>query len=332
MRELTIAQALNEALRQEMARDDRIFVIGEDIAHYGGTFKVTDGLLAEFGPRRIVGAPISENAIVGTAVGSALAGMRPVAEIMFSDFMTCGMDQTINYAAMSTYACGGQIRLPLVIRTTTGHHGGPQHSKTLEAWIAHVPGFKVVFPSTPYDAKGLLRSAIHDDNPVMMFESRHMYGRKGPVPEEPYDVPIGQADLKREGDALTIVTYGFMAAHALEAAEMLARDGIAVEIVDLRTLSPLDTRTVFRSVRKTGRLLIVHDAWRNCGLGAEIASTVYEEMFGELSQPIQRLAHLDVPHPYSPALEDVVRPNRDKIAAAVRNMLGANVAGAMPGS
>jgi len=330
VRELTISEALNEALREEMARDEKVFVVGEDIAQYGGTFNVTRGLLDEFGPGRVVGTPVSENAIVGMAVGAALAGMRPVAEIMFSDFMTCGMDQLINYAAMSTYAGGGRVRVPLVVRTTTGHHGGPQHSKTLETWVTHVPGFKVVFPSTPYDAKGLLKAAIRDDNPVMMFESRHMYGRKGPVPEAPYDVPIGRAEVRRDGDALTVVTYGFMAAHTLDAAAELSRDGIEVEVIDLRTLAPLDTGTVFRSVRKTGRLLVVHDAWRSCGLGAELAATVYEEMYGELRQPVQRLAHLDVPHPYSPVLEDVVRPNRNKIVAAVRNMLGANVGAATP--
>ncbi len=324
MREMTISAAMNEALREEMTHDQGIFVIGEDIGHFGGTFDVTLNLQAEFGPRRIVSTPVSENAIVGVAVGAALAGMRPVAEIMFCDFMACGMDQIINYAAMSTYACGGRVRLPLVIRTTTGHHGGPQHSKSLEAWITHVPGIKVVFPATPYDAKGLLKAALRDDNPVMIFESRHLYFETGPVPAEDYVVRIGEADIKREGADLSIVTYGYMVGHALGAAADLEDEGIDVDVVDLRTLAPLDMDRILASVGKTGRLLVVHDAWRNCGLGAEIVARVYDEMYGELKGPIQRLAHLDVPHPYSPVLEDVVRPDREKIVAGVRNMLASN--------
>ena len=324
MRDMTISGAMNEALREEMARDEGVFVIGEDIGHFGGTFDVTKGLLEEFGPRRIISTPVAENAIVGVAVGAALAGMRPVAEIMFCDFMACGMDQTINYAAMSTYAGGGRVRLPLVIRTTTGHHGGPQHSKSLEAWITHVPGIKVVFPSTPHDAKGLLKTAIRDDNPVMVFESRHLYFDTGPVPEEEYFLTIGEADIKRQGADLTIVTYGFMVGHALRAAAELEAKGTDIEVVDLRTLAPLDMATVIGSVRKTGCLLVVHDAWRNCGIGAEITARVYEEMYGELKHPIQRLAHLDVPHPYSPVLENVVRPDQEKIVASVRNILGSN--------
>ncbi|MDP6352015.1 MAG: alpha-ketoacid dehydrogenase subunit beta [Alphaproteobacteria bacterium] len=326
MRTATISEAMNEALREEMTRDERVFVIGEDIGHFGGTFDVTKGLLAEFGRQRIVSTPVSENAIVGVGVGAALAGMRPIAEIMFCDFMTCAIDQTINFAALSTYAAGGKVRLPLVIRTTTGHHGGAQHSKSLEAWITHVPGVKVVFPTTSYDAKGLLKTAIRDDNPVMIFESRHLYLDAGPVPEDEYFVPIGAADIKREGTDLTIVTYGLMVAQALRAATDLAGEGIDTEIVDLRTLAPLDMECVLESVAKTGQLLIVHDAWRNCGLGAEIVAQVYEQMHGSLRQPIRRLAHVDVPHPYSPVLEDAVRPSQEKIFRTVRNMLGSNQA------
>lgn len=322
MREMTISEALNQALREEMLRDDKVFVIGEDIGHYGGTFDVTKGLLKEFGPERVISTPISENAIIGMAVGAALAGMRPVAEIMFCDFLTCGIDQTINFAAILTYAYGGLVKMPLVIRTTTGHHGGAQHSKSLEAWLTHIPGLKVVMPSTAYDAKGLLKSAIRDENPVVLFESRHLYGQKGLVPEEEYLIPIGQAEVKREGKDLTLLTYGFMMTHTLQAVASLENHGIDPEIVDLRTLSPLDMETIFRSARKTGRVLIIHEAFQNCGLGAEIATRIYSEMYGELKQPIERLAHLDVPHPYSPALEKVVRPNREKIVATVCKMMG----------
>ncbi len=331
-RELTISQALNEALREEMTRDPKVFVIGEDIGHYGGTFDVTKGLLEAFGPRRIINSPISENAIVGTAVGAALAGMRPIAEIMFCDWITCGMDQTVNFAAMLTYGYGGRVRVPLVIRTTTGHHGGPQHSKSLEVWFTHVPGLKVVFPSTPADAKGLLKTAIREDNPIVFFESRHMYGHRGPVPRGEHLVPIGEAAVRREGTDLTLLTFGFLTVDALDAAEALAADGISVEVVDLRTLSPLDVDTIVASARKTRRVLIVHEAWRNCGVGAEIAATLYEHLYGELRQPVERLAHLDVPHPYSPPLEEYVRPDREKIVGRARAMLGRNVDSSTAGS
>ncbi len=324
MREISISQAMNEALREEMMRDNGVFVIGEDIGHYGGTFNVTSGLLEEFGPRRIVSTGVSENAIMGVAVGAALAGMRPVAEFMFCDFMLCGMDQTINYAATGIYASGGKSRMPLVVRTTTGYHGGPVHSKHLEAWITHIPGYKVVFPTTPRDAKGLLKSAIRDDNPVMIFESRHLYELVGPVPSEEYFVEIGAAQVRREGADLTLVAYGLCVGLALHAAEELEAQNIDVEVVDLRTLAPLDMETVLSSVKKTGRLLIVHDGWQNCGLGAEIATQVYGETYGLLKQPIQRLAHADIPHPYSHALADEVRPTRDKITSNVKRMVRGN--------
>jgi pyruvate dehydrogenase E1 component beta subunit len=248
--------------------------------------------------------------------------MRPVAEIMFCDFLLCGIDQTINYAAVTTYAAGGNTHVPLVIRTTTGYHGGPVHSKHLEAWIAHVPGFKLVFPVTPHDAKGLLKAAIREDNPVMIFESRHLYETTGPVPEEDYTVEIGRAAVRREGQHLTLVTYGLCVSLALDAAATLSERGIDTEVIDLRTLSPLDMDTILASVNKTCRLLIVHDGWQNCGLGAEIATRVYGETFGNLKQPIQRLAHADVPHPYSHVLADTVRPTRAKIIEATVAMMG----------
>jgi pyruvate dehydrogenase E1 component beta subunit len=325
MRELTVAQALNEAFFEEMRRDSRVFVIGEDIAVYGGWGGVTKGLIDEFGPGRVINTPIAENAIVGAAVGAALVGMRPVAEIMFSDWLTCGMDQAVNFAAMLTYSYGN-VRLPLVIRTTTGHHGGSQHSKSLEAWVTHVPGLKVIMPSDAADAKGLLKAAIRDDNPVMFFENRHTYPLKSEVPTEDYVIPIGKAEVKREGRDITVIATGYMVPQSLQAADDLARDGISLEVVDPRTLAPLDTATLVRSARKTGRVLIVHEAWRNCGIGAEIAATLYEELYGDLRQPIERLAHLDVPHPYSPVLEDAVRPDRQKIAQTARNMVIGNSA------
>jgi pyruvate/2-oxoglutarate/acetoin dehydrogenase E1 component len=321
MKQLTTAQAINLAFFEEMRRDERVFAIGEDIVidGWGGC---TKGLFDAFGPRRVINTAISENAIVGAAVGAALLGRRPVAEIMFSDWLSCGMDQIVNFAATLTYSYGDQVRLPLVIRTTSGHHGGSQHSKSLEAWITHIPGLKVVMPSGARDAKGLLKAAIRDDNPVVYFENRHLYTIQEEVPEDvDYVVPIGKADVKREGRDITVIATGFMVQHALDAAKALAQQDIDVEVVDPRTLAPLDLPTLVRSARKTGRVLIVHDAWRNCGIGAEIAASLYEEIFGELHQPIQRLAHLDVPHPYSPPLEDVVRPNRDKIAETVRSMV-----------
>src|ERR1700687_834552 len=320
MAHLTVAEAINLAFFEEMRRDKRVFVIGEDIVidGWGGC---TKGLHDEFGSRRVINTAISENAIIGAAVGAALMGMRPVAEIMFSDWLSCGMDQTVNFAATLTYSYGSQVHLPLVVRTASGHHGGSQHSKSMEAWITHIPGLKVVMPSGARDAKGLLKAAIRDDNPVFYFENRHTYGIKEEVPEDDYIVPIGQADVKREGRDLTIIATGFMVHHALDAAKVLAQEGIDVEIIDPRTLVPLDLPALVRSARKTGRVLIVHDAWRNCGIGAEIAASLDEVLFGELHERIDSLAHLDVPHPYSPALEDAVRPNREKIAQTVRLMM-----------
>lgn len=321
MAQLTLAEAVNQALFEEMRRDERVFCIGEDIVidGWGGC---TKGLHDEFGPGRVINTPIAENAIVGAAVGAALVGRKPVAEIMFSDWLSCGMDQTVNFAAALTYSSAGQIRLPMVVRTTSGHHGGAQHSKSMEAWITHIPGLKVVMPSGAYDGKGLLKSAVRDGNPVFYFENRHLYHVREEVPEAEYLVPIGKAAVKRAGRDVTVIATGYQVWHAMRAAEALSADGIEVEVVDPRTLAPLDLDTLASSARKTGRVLIVHDAWRTCGIGAEIAASLYEAVFSDLAQPIERLAHLDVPHPYSPALEDVVRPNADKIAAAVRRMLG----------
>jgi pyruvate dehydrogenase E1 component beta subunit len=309
-----------------MRRDERVFCIGEDIVidGWGGC---TKGLHDEFGAGRVINTPIAENAIVGAAVGAALVGRRPVAEIMFSDWISCGMDQIVNFAAALTYSSAGQVQLPMVVRTTSGHHGGAQHSKSMEAWITHIPGLKVIMPSGARDAKGLMKSAIRDGNPVFYFENRHLYQVREEVPESDYLIPIGKAEVKRAGRDITVIATGYQIWHALRAAQTLAVEGIDVEIVDPRTLAPLDIETLATSARKTRRVLIVHDAWRTCGIGAEIAASLYEVVFGDLTQPIERLTHLDVPHPYSPVLEDVVRPNAEKIVQQVRKMMHGRHAG-----
>lgn len=322
MRELTISQALNEALREEMTRDQRVFVLGEDVAQYGGTFDVTKNLLEQFGPDRIVGTPISEGAIVGACVGSALGGMRPVGEIMFVDFLLCAMDQMVNYAATLPYAFGGNSRLPLTIRTTYGTHGGAQHSKSLEALLAHVPGIKLTMPVTPYDAKGLLKSAIRDENPVVQFENRHLYhSQVGGVPEGEYLVPIGKADIKRPGKDVTVVAIGRPVHYSLEAAKSLAQEGIDAEIIDPRTLVPIDMETILASVHKTRRVVVVHDSWRSFGFGAEIAARIYESAFRELDAPIARVTQEDFPTPYSITLGKEIKPDAEKIAEAVRRLV-----------
>lgn len=323
MRQLTISEAYREALHEEMSRDESVFVIGEDIGHYGGMFEVTKGLLKEFGPTRVIDTPISEGAIAGAAIGAAMAGMRPVAEIMYCDWLTLAMDQIVNFGAMLTYAYGGQIKIPVVIRTTVGSWTvGAQHAKSLEAWLIHVPGLKVVMPSTPADAKGLLKAAIRDDNPVVCVEHKMTYRETGPVPEGEYLVPIGIADVKRPGRDVTVIATGKMVLEALKAAAVLDREGVSAEVVDPRTLSPLDADTLVASARRTGRVLVVHEAWRQGGVGAEIAAVVGEQAFGALRQPVQRLAALDVPPPFSEVLEREVKPDAEKIVAAVRGMLG----------
>lgn len=328
MRRLTISKALNEGLREEMTRDDSVIVLGEDIGAYGGTFDVTEGLLDEFGPDRVYGTAISEAAIVGAGVGAALAGMRPVVEVMFDDFMTCGMDQLINNAAFLTYSFDGQVKMPLVVRTTTGTHGGSQHSKSLEAWFAHVPGLKVVMPVTPQDAKGLLKSAIRYDGPVVIMESRHLYRDEGPVPTEEYLTPIGKAEVTRPGSDVTIIGVGRSALQSLEAAETLAAEGIDAEVIDVRSVAPLDTETLLESLRRTRRALIVHEAWRSGGVGAEIASRLYELAFDEIETPIRRLGVPDVPMPYARNLVQAVSPGPEKIVAEVRVLMVGSRVGA----
>lgn len=324
MRELTYAQAINEALREEMRRDERVFCLGEDIGLIGGNFGVTKGLQKEFGEERAIDTPISEEAIMGASVGAALTGMRPVPEIMFSSFLGVCMEQIWNQVTKIRYMSGGQVSVPLVIRTVNslGRSGSAQHSERPEAMFMHMPGIKVVIPSTPYDAKGLLKTAIRDDNPVIFFEQAFLYHKvKGHVPEEDYTIPFGLADIKRPGKDVTIVTYSIMVHTSLAAAEILAKQGIEAEVIDLRTLSPLDMESVLASVGKTGRLVIAEDDCKTAGVGAEIAARVVEEAFDSLDAPIVRVATMDFPVPFSPPMEKYIMPNEGKIVKAVLGLL-----------
>jgi len=326
LRNVSYAAALNEALHEEMARDERVFILGEDVGPYASIFRTTRGLLEEFGRDRVRDTPISEAAIVGAAVGAALMGMRPVAEIMYSDFMTIATDQLVNHAAKLRYMHGSAVTVPMVVRTQggVGRSNAAQHSQSLETWFAHVPGLKVVVPSTPYDAKGLLKSAIRDDNPVVCVEHKALYAVRGEIPEDEYLVPIGKADVKREGRDATVVATSLMVPRALEAAGVLEAEGIEVEVVDPRTLAPLDEETILASVRKTGRAVVVYEACRRYGLGAEIASVIMEQAFDHLDAPVVRLGGLDVPVPYTFRLEQAVVPSAADIVDKVRNLVRRN--------
>jgi pyruvate/2-oxoglutarate/acetoin dehydrogenase E1 component len=323
MRTVTYREALKEALREEMQRDETVFLIGEDIAEYGGAYKVTDGLWREFGKERVRNTPISEAAIIGTTLGAAITGMRPVAELMYIDFTCVCMDQLINQAAKIRYMVGGQLEVPLVIRTQGGggRSSAAQHGQSLEAWFTHTPGLFVVMPSTPYDAKGLLKTAIRDNNPVMFIEHKMLYNEQGEIPDEEYTIPLGVADVKRKGGDLTIVATSRMVLFSLAAAEELAKEGIEAEVIDLRTLVPLDKEAILSSVRKTNRLLIVHEAVERGGFGAELAALVSREAFDYLDAPIERVAALPVPLPFAPIMENYVTPNKDKIANAARKLV-----------
>ena len=321
---MNIAQALNDAHIIEMERDPNIYVAGEDVGVYGGIFGVTGGLLDRFGSKRVRDTPITESAIVGTAVGAASAGLRPVIELMFVDFIGVAMDQLYNQAAKMKYMFGGKAKIPLVLRATCGAGMGAaaQHSQCLESWFMHVPGLKVVFPSTPYDAKGLLISSIRDDNPVVFLEHKMIYGVEGEVPEGEYTIPLGKADIKREGTDVTVVATGQMSHKALSAAEKLAGDGISVEVVDPRTLSPLDEETILDSVRKTHRLVIAHEEVKFAGSGAEIAAIAAEKAFDYLDAPILRVAAPFTPVPFSPALEMEFIPSEEKVIQAIKTVMG----------
>jgi pyruvate dehydrogenase E1 component beta subunit len=322
---LTYAEALNEALRLEMRRDPRVFVMGEDVAVWGGggVFGVTRGLLEEFGPQRVRDTPISEEAIAALAVGAAMAGMRPVAEFMYADFMTLAMEPIVNQAAKIRYMFGGKARVPVVFRAQEGAGRGnaAQHSQSLEAWFCHVPGLKVVTPSTPADAKGLLIAAIRDGNPVVFLEHKVLYTTKGPVPPGEYTVPLGVADCKREGRDVTCVGIHTMVHKALAAAEILAREGIELEVIDPRTLVPLDLDTIVASVRKTGRLIVTHEAVERAGFGAEIIAQVTSAAFDALDAPPVRVCGKNVPVPYSAPLEAAALPQVDDIVAAARKLV-----------
>ena len=321
MAEITYLQAIRDALWEEMERDENVFLLGEDIGVYGGAFKVTEGLMEHFGPRRVLDTPMAETAITGAAIGAALMGMRPVAEMQFADFISCTFDLLVNFAATNHYRWGASV--PIVIRAPSGGglRAGPFHSQNPEAWFAHTPGLKVVAPATPYDAKGLLKAAIRDDNPVIYFENKYLYRReKGEVPQEEYQVPIGVADVKRQGRDITLITYGAMLQESLAAAEELAGEGVDVEVVDLRSLKPFDRETVLASARKTGKIAIAHEAYRTCGMGGELAALISEHAFEWLDAPLVRITAPDTPVPYSPPLENAFRPNAAKIAQALRHL------------
>ncbi len=324
MPKMTFGAALNEALRLEMERDPNVYVVGEDVGAFGGCFGVTTGLLAKFGEKRVRDTPITESAIVGSAVGAAAAGLRPVAELMFVDFVGVALDQLFNQAAKMKYMFGGKARIPMVLRASCGAGIGAaaQHSQCLEAWFMHVPGLKVVMPSTPADAKGLLITAIRDDDPVVFLEHKILYGLEGEVPAGEYTIPLGKAEVKREGNDVTVVATAAMVHKALETAEKLAGEGISVEVVDPRSLYPLDTETILNSVRKTHRLVVVHEEVKFCGSGAEIAALVAEEAFDYLDAPILRVAAPFTPVPFSPALEKEFIPDTAKIVAAVKTVVG----------
>ena len=324
--QLVYRDALKAALREELARDERVFLLGEDIADpFGGSYKVTLGLSTEFGAARVRNTPISEAAIVGAAVGAALAGMRPVAEIMYVDFMTLALDMLVNQASMIRYMSGGQVTVPLVVRTQggAGRSSAAQHAKSLEAWFCHIPGLKVVMPSTAADAKGLLKAAIRDDNPVVFVEHKllTLQTEKEPVPVGDHVVPLGVADVKREGSDVTVVATGRMVQLSLEAADVLAGEGISVEVVDPRTLVPLDEETILRSVAKTHRAVVVYEAFERHGFGAEVAAMIAEQVFDELDAPVVRVAGANMHIPFAPKLEKLVIPNAESIAAAVRGTL-----------
>jgi 2-oxoisovalerate dehydrogenase E1 component beta subunit len=317
----TYLQAISDGLRQEMRRDQRVFVIGEDIGVYGGAFKVTQGFQEEFGQWRVIDAPLSETAIVAGCTGAAIMGMRPVAEMQFADFISCAWDHLVTVAAKQRYRAGTPVPITVRLPSGGGFSGGPFHSQNPESSFAHVPGLKIVCPATPADAKGLLASAIQDPNPVLYFEHKHLYRRiKDEVPDERYALPLGEARMHREGDDVTVVTWGAMVYTAAEAAQKLEEDGVSVEILDLRTLVPWDKQAVLRSVEKTSKALVLHEDTRTGGFGAEIVATIAEEAFEQLDAPVKRVTAPDTPVPYSPPLEKAFIPQVDDVAAGIREL------------
>ena len=320
---MSYRDALNQAMREEMRRDEKVFLIGEEVGYYQGAFKVSKGFVEEFGPTRVLDTPITEAGFTGLAIGAAMAGLHPIVELMTFNFGILAMDQIVNNAAKIRYMSGGQLSVPIVIRGpgSAAHQLGAQHSQSLEAWFAHVPGLKVIVPATPHDAKGLLKSAIRDPNPVIFIEAQLLYGTKGEVSDGDYTITIGHADVKRQGRDVTVVAYSKMLLLALEAAEELALEGIDVEVVDPRTLKPLDVDTIVTSVKKTGRLVVVEEGWRFAGMGAQIAESVYSAAFDYLDAPIARVTGEDVPIPYTRSLEDLAIPDRSRIVHAITTLV-----------
>lgn len=323
MPEMLYREALNHALRREMQRDPLVFIMGENIAERGGSFKVTDGLVKEFGPERVIDTPIAEASFTGMAVGAALVGTRPIVEILFVDFTTLVMDQIINQAAKYDFMSGGQGKVPMVLRTQGGAGNGlaAQHSQSLEALFYHIPGLKLVMPATPYDAYGLLVASIRDDDPVIFIEHKQLYMTKGEVPEEDYVIPLGQAEVKHEGDDVTLITYSHMTIKCLEAAELLDKEGVSVEVVDLRSLKPLDTDTILASARKTGRVIVAHEACKRGGIGGDIAAMIMEEAYDDLDGPVLRICGLDTPIPYNLELEKACVPGVEQIIEGVLKLV-----------
>jgi pyruvate dehydrogenase E1 component beta subunit len=323
---ITFGEAIREALAEELRRDERVFIIGEDVGEAGTPFKVLSGLIDEFGPERIIDSPISEPGITGMGVGAAMTGMRPVVDIMFGDFATLIMDQMVNQAAKTHYMSGGKLNVPLVLRTTmgAGRRSAAQHSQSLHAWLSHIPGLKVALPATPYDAKGLMKTAIRDENPVVIFEDKMMYQLKGPVPEVEYTIPFGVADIKRQGSDVTLVATSSMVHVALEAADELAEVEISAEVIDPRTTLPLDKVTLIESAKKTSRAIVIDEGYESYGVGAEIAAVIAEGAFYYLDAPVRRMGAMDVPIPFSPVLEDLTIPTPAGVVELARTLCGKN--------
>jgi acetoin:2,6-dichlorophenolindophenol oxidoreductase subunit beta len=325
-REITFAEAVREALAEEMRLDPTVFIMGEDVAEAGTPFKVLSGLVEEFGKERVMDTPISEPGFTGLGVGAAITGMRPVIDIMFGDFLTLTMDQIVNQAAKIHYMSGGKMKAPIVFRTTMGatRRSAAQHSQSLQAWVSHVPGLKVAIPSTPYDAKGLLKTAIRDDNPVVFIEDKMMFKMKGPVPAEEYTIPFGVADIKRQGEDITLVATSSMVQIALGAAEKLMQIGISAEVIDPRTTSPLDKKTFIDSAKKTSRAIVIDEGYEAYGVTAEIASVIADGAFYYLDAPVKRMGAMDVPIPFSPVLEDVTVPTEETVFQMAKSLCGRN--------
>ncbi|MDP1861799.1 MAG: pyruvate dehydrogenase complex E1 component subunit beta [Gemmatimonadaceae bacterium] len=320
---ITYRDALNQALREEMQRDDRVFLMGEEVAVYQGAYKVSKGLLQEFGEMRVVDTPITELGFAGVGVGAAMVGLRPVIEFMTWNFALLAIDQVVNAAAKMLYMSGGQFNMPMVFRGPNGAalQLSAQHSQAWESWLAHIPGLKVVTPGTPYDAKGLLKSAIRDDNPVIVLEGEMLYNTKGEVPEEEYLVPIGKAEVKREGDHCSIITHGKSVLLALQAADAMLKDGIRIEVVDLRTVRPMDVDAIVASVRKTNRAVVLEEGWEVCGIGAQVVDYIQRHCFDDLDAPVIRVHQVDVPMPYAKNLERAAKPDLAKTVSAIRQVM-----------